>query len=116
MLRFNFKRIFKARGIDRPFSFLVKAGYSDNFATRIANNRIQRVDLAELEKLCVLFNCTPDNLLEWIPDSQDQNNDNHPLNSIKRSDKVVHLTQILNSIPLDKLYEIENVIKMEIDK
>jgi DNA-binding Xre family transcriptional regulator len=116
MLSFNFKRIFKARGIDRPFSFLVKAGYSDNFATRVANNRIQRLDIAELEKLCVLFNCTPNDLLEWIPDSQDQNNDNHPLISIKRSDKVVQLTQILNSIPLDKLSEIENVIKKEINK
>ena len=116
MLSFNFKRIFKARGIDKPFSFLVKVGYSDNFATRVANNRIQRLDLTELEKLCVLFNCTPNDLLEWIPDSKDKNNDNHPLISIKRSDKVVQLTQILNSLPLDKLNEIESVIKKEIDR
>jgi len=36
--------------------------------------------------------------------------------SIKRSDRVVQLTQILNSVPLDKLSEIENVIKKEIEK
>ena len=41
MLTFNFTRIFKARGIDKPFSYLVKVGYSDNFATRIVNNRIK---------------------------------------------------------------------------
>ena len=116
MLTFNFTRIFKARGIDKPFSYLVKAGYSDNFATRIVNNRVQRINLTDLEKLCELFQCTPNDLLEWIPDSNDSDNDKHPLISIKRSDLVVQLTKILNSIPLDKLSEIERVIKKEIEK
>ena len=116
MLTFNFSRIFKARGIDKPFSYLVKVGYSDNFATRIVNNRIKRLDLGDLEKLCELLQCTPNDLLEWIPESKDKINDNHPLISIKRNDKVVQLTQILNSVPLDKLSEIESVIKKEIEK
>ena len=116
MLTFNFSRIFKARGIDKPFSYLVKLGYSDNFATRIVNNRMQRLNLTDVEKLCELFQCTPNDLLEWIPENKDKTNDKHPLVSIKRSDKVVQLTQILNSVPLDKLSEIENVIKKEIEK
>jgi DNA-binding Xre family transcriptional regulator len=116
MLIFNFSRIFKARGIDRPFSYLVKAGYSANFATRIANNRVVRMDLTEIEKLCVILQCTPNDLLEWIPGSDDVTNDKHPLWPIKRSDKVVHLTQMLNSVPLDKLSEIENMIRKEIEK
>ena len=116
MLTFNFSRIFKARGIDKPFSYLVKVGYSDNLATRIVNNRVQRLNLADIEKLCELFQCTPNDLLEWIPDSQDKTNDKHPLISIKRSDKVVQLTQILNSVPLDKLGEIESVIKKEMER
>lgn len=116
MLTFNFSRIFKARGIDKPFSYLVKMGYSDNFATRIVNNRIQRLNLSDVERLCEIFQCTPNDLLEWIPESKDKTNDNHPLVSIKRSDKVVELTQILSSVPLDKLSEIERVIKKEIEK
>jgi DNA-binding Xre family transcriptional regulator len=116
MLTFNFSRIFKARGIDRPFSYLVKVGYSDNFATRIVNNRNRRLDLADIEKLCELLQCTPNDFLEWIPDSKDKINDKHPLISMKRSDKVVQLTQILNSVPLDKLSEIESMIKKEIEK
>jgi len=116
MLTFNFSRIFKARGIEKPFSYLVRVGYSDNFATRIVNNRIKRLDLTDLEKLCELLQCTPNDLLEWIPESKDKTNDKHPLISIMRSDKVVQLTQILNSVPLDKLSEIESVIKKEIEK
>lgn len=116
MLTFNFTRIFKSRGIDKPFSYLVKLGYSDNFATRIVNNKIERLNLKDIEKLCELFQCTPNDLLEWIPGSKDLNNENHPLISIKRSDKVVQLTKILNSVPLDKLSEIESMIKKELER
>ena len=115
MLTFNFTRIFKSRGIDKPFSYLVKLGYSDNFATRIVNNRIDRLNLKDIEKLCEPFQCTPNDLLEWIPASIDLNNENHPLISLKRSDKVVQLTRILNSVPLDKLSYIESLIKKEIE-
>jgi DNA-binding Xre family transcriptional regulator len=116
MLTFNFTRIFKSRGIDKPFSFLVKLGYSDNFATRIVNNRIERLNLKDIEKLCVLFQCTPNDLIEWIPQNSDLTNDNHPLISLKRNDKVVQLTKILNSIPLDKLNDIETMINERIKK
>lgn len=116
MLKFNFTRIFKARGIDKPFTFLVNSGYSDNFATRIVNNRVKRLDLAHIEKLCTLFQCTPNDTLEWIPDSKDIGNDKHPLISLKRSDKVVQLTQMLNAVPLDRLNDIENIIKKELER
>lgn len=116
MLKFNFTRIFKARGIDKPFSFLVRKGYSDNFATRVVNNRIGRLNLKDVEMLCEMLHCTPNDLLEWIPSQQDATNDTHPLISLKRSDKVVQLTRILNSVPLDKLSEIEDLIKKQIEK
>lgn len=116
MLTFNFTRIFKSRGIDKPFSYLVNHRYSDNFATRIVNNRIERLNLKDIEKLCEIFQCTPNDLLEWIPESKDIDNQNHPLISIKRSDKVVQLTKILNSVPLDRLSEIESMIMKEIEK
>jgi len=115
MLTFNFTRIFKSRGIEKPFSYLVKLGYSDNFATRIVNNRNERLNLKDIEKLCEHFQCTPNDLLEWIPSSKDLNNETHPLVSIKRSNKVVELTKILNSVPLDKLNDIEKMINKEIE-
>ena len=116
MLIYNFTRVFKSRGIDRPFSFLVKHGYSNNFATRVANSRVSRLNLTELEKLCVMLQCTPNDLMQWIPGSSDNDNDEHPLAPLKRNNKVVELTKILNSIPLDKLDDIESIIKKEIEK
>ena len=64
MLTYNFTRLFKARGIDKPFSYLVKAGYSPNFATGVVNNQVLRLNLTDIEKLCVLFQCTPNDLFQ----------------------------------------------------
>jgi DNA-binding Xre family transcriptional regulator len=116
MLSYNFTRILRSRGVDKPFSYLVKHGFSDNFSSRIANNRVSRLNLSEMEKLCELFHCTPNEIMEWIPGSSDIENINHPLYPLKRSNKVVELTKMLNSIPLDKLNDIENIIKKEIEK
>lgn len=116
MLNFNFTRIFKARGIDKPFSYLRKAGYSDNFATRVINNRMEKLNLKDVERICTILQCTPNDLLDWVPSGKDANNEKHPLISLKRSDKVVVLTQLLSSIPLNKLSGIEDMIKREIEK
>lgn len=116
MLTFNFTRIFKARGIDKPFTYLVKRGYSDNFATRIVNNRIERLNLKDVELLCEMLHCTPNDLLQWIPSNNHSTITNHPLMSLQRTEKVIHLTQILSSVPLDRLAEIETMIKKQIEE
>jgi hypothetical protein len=116
MLTFNFSRIFRARGIDRPFTFLVKAGYSDNFATSIVHSRHDKLNLKDVERLCELFQCTPNDLLEWIPNGKDANNGNHPLFSLKRNDDTLQLAKMLRSIPIERLGEIEMLIKKELEK
>jgi DNA-binding Xre family transcriptional regulator len=116
MLIFNFNRVFKARGIDRPFSYLRNGGYSANFATRIANSRIDKLNLKDIEKLCEMLECTPNDLLEWLPREKDKTNMNHPLMAIKRNEKTIQLTKLLYSVPLDKLAEIEKLINDEIKK
>ena len=68
MLYYNFDRIFRARAIDRPFSYLQKAGFSPNFASRIKNNRVSRLNLLQMERLCLLLKCTPLDFMEWKPE------------------------------------------------
>lgn len=116
MLTFNFPRVFKARGIDRPFSFLVNHGYSTNMATRIVNNRTRQVNVKDIEKLCLILKCTPNDFFDWVPGNNDIDIAQHPLNAIKRSDKIVQLAQLVNNIPMDKLADIENLIKKEMEK
>ena len=115
MIRYNFDRMFKARGIERPFTFLRKAGFSDNFATKIKKNNVKRLELKELEKLCLILKCTPNDFFEWTPDKDIQIDENHAINIIRKSDKVVDLTKTLNSVPLGKLKEIETLINEKLN-
>jgi len=110
MLKYNFNRIFKARGIERPFTYLRKAGFSDNFATKAKNNRVKRLNLEIIERLCIQLHCTPNDLMEWVPDNGHEIGKDHPINIIKKSVKVVDITRTLNSVPLGKLEEIESLI------
>ena len=114
MIIYNFDRIFKARGVIRPFTFLTKAGFGDNFATKINRNKVKRIELKELEKLCVLLRCTPNDFMEWIPEDDAQVDKNHPLYTIRKSDKVFDLTKTLNSVPLQELDKLEELIKQNI--
>jgi DNA-binding Xre family transcriptional regulator len=114
MINYNFDRIFKARGVDRVFTYLTKAGFSDNFATKIKNNKIKRIGLKELEKLCILLRCTPNDFYEWIPENDSQVDKNHALHTIRKSDKVFDLTKTLNSVPLSELDKLEELINQTI--
>ncbi len=116
MLTFNFARIFKARGIEKPFSYLVNAGYSDNFATRVANSKMEKMNLKDVEKLCVMLQCTPNDLLEWIPNAKEANAEKHPLATLRRKGSSTQLKQMLKTAPLDRLNEIENLIIKELSK
>ncbi len=116
MLKYNFARVFRARGIERPFSFLKKAGFSDNFSTKIKKNQVKRLELKEVEKLCVLLKCTPNDVLEWVPDTHAEVEETHPLSHMKKPENDVDFVKTLNEIPLGKLEELERILKEHLGK
>jgi hypothetical protein len=116
MLKFNFARILRARGIDKPYRFLLKQGYSSNTAYRISRDMGNELNLKSIERLCILFKCTPNDLLEWKPGKDDTDIEDHPLHSLIRQDNVTELNKLLYSIPLDKLENIKAMIQEEIKK
>lgn len=116
MLRYNFDRVFKARGIDRPFSYLRKAGFKDNMAVNINRSKVTKLDVKFMEQLCLLLRCTPNDLMSWEPENKEQVPENHPLYRIKRNEDQVEISKMLNSIPLDKLGAIKKLIREEVQK
>lgn len=112
MLKYNFDRVFISKGIIKPFTFLKQAGFSDNFATKIKNNRVNVLSLDLMERLCVKIACTPNDFLDWSPDQGQNLEQSHPLFELKRrNDKINDLSKSLNSLSLAKLEEIERLIK-----
>lgn len=116
MLAFNFKRIFLIKGIKYPVTWLMQRGFSDKFASGVVNDRYKRMNLADVERLCYAFQCTPNDLLEWTPNETDEDVASHFMAALYREDKVMDLTKTLNAVPYDKLIEIEKLIQAELTK
>ena len=63
-----------------------------------------------IERLCILLNCTPNDILEWIPDEGVSYKENLALAGLKKEKKEFTLLNKLKDLPLDKIIEIEKMI------
>jgi Cro/C1-type HTH DNA-binding domain len=111
MLKFNVQRFFKVKGIDRPYTYLIQKGFTPGYATRLNTGKLKIMNLREVEKLCGFFECSPNDLLEWIPDKEVTDTSKHPLRDLIRVDSGVNIKAILNALPIAKLAEAEKLIK-----
>jgi DNA-binding Xre family transcriptional regulator len=116
MLRYNFERVLKARGIDRPYAYLVQQGVHGHLASGIRKNKVRLLRMDSLEKICLILHCTPNDIMEWVPDERQASDGDQPMNDLKRNDVVIHLTQTLNALPLDKVEEVVKFAEEQMNK
>ncbi len=76
-------------------------------ASQLINNKLAAIKPAVIEKLCVHLNCTPNDLMEWIPE-ENTNTQNHPLESLMLKQLPQQIQNIMQDIPVSKLKEFEN--------
>lgn len=110
MLYFNIKRLLDLRGIDKPYTFLVKNGFASQTATNILNNQILRITPKQLEKLCLLLHCTPNDLCDWRADANTVVAENHPLRTLVKEKAPPPIAQMIKDLPVEKLSELEAII------
>lgn len=107
----NIEHVCAVRNIERPFTFLRNHGFTHNTASQLVNNEVKEINLAYIEKLCLIFNCTPNDLFDYkLPFDASQRN-NNPLTAIIKTRKPVNFNELLRDMPLDKLKEIEEEIR-----
>lgn len=116
MLSFNILPIFKARGINKPYTFLIKAGLSPHIVTRIINNKPKVLRLDHIELLCSLLVCEPNDLLVYTPNKNNKLADNHPLMKLKYEAPNENWQEITAAIPFKQLKEITKAIADQKDQ
>ena len=63
MLQFKVKEVMLAAGITNPYSWLVKyPKFSQRKANGLLNQTAKTITLKDISKLCMLLNCTPNDL------------------------------------------------------
>lgn len=116
MLEFNFDKAFRKRGISRVYSFMIKAGFSNNFTYRATKNKLNGIKLDLLEKLCIELNCTPNDLLEW-KEGREKLAPDHELRSLEaKENDIDKIENSFKRLPMSKLNEIQKIIKEELEK
>jgi DNA-binding Xre family transcriptional regulator len=110
MLQLNLNRIFKARGIEQPYKFLVKGGFVPFTAHKYKNGKVEQIRLDHIEQLCILLNCTPNEIFEWAPKDLLEDRFDHPLQAIRRREKKIDIAKLLAKMPLAKLEEVEQYL------
>ena len=111
MLYFNIKRILDLRGIDKPYAFLAKNGFASQTATNMINNRVGHIKPAQMEKLCLLLNCTPNDLFDWQPDKNTSVPDNHALKSLVKEKESLSISELVKSLPVEKLGKLGEIVQ-----
>jgi len=108
MLVLNCKKVTIARGIYSPIPYLRKHGLPYHHAHRLMVKNFRIISLDVLEKLCLALNCTPNDLLEWTPDSASQDTESTSLQMLKPGGK--NIGDMLSKLPYNKLSEIVKII------
>lgn len=111
MLAFNLQEVFRARHIERPYSFLVKQGISPATASKILNNGTYVMRLKHITIICEALHCSPNDILIYKPNTDKPIAENHPLNKLRPQQFPDDLKLALKTLPLEKLREIGKLIK-----
>ncbi len=111
MLTLNLKEQFKLKSILQKQTYLRKFGFSMGESQNLASQKeTKRLTLVQLEKLCVAFNCTPNDLLNYTPSPNATIPKDHPLYSLKR-EPAPDIPEILQKLSADKLKELTKHIE-----
>lgn len=102
MLTYNYRRVFSARGISQPYTFLRRAGFSNDLAYKISHNKAKNLRTYHLEKLCLILYCTPEDLMDWSPGVNSSIPKDHPIRRVTKYSNTLDI-HTLRTIPMDKL-------------
>ncbi|MBK8625041.1 MAG: helix-turn-helix transcriptional regulator [Saprospiraceae bacterium] len=103
MLYLHLAPIFAARGIKKPYSFLVKAGFTHHAATSILHSNTRSFRLDHIEDLCRILVCEPNDLLAWKPDLNVHYAAQNPLEKLKVYGNEPTLNETLATMPFSEL-------------
>ncbi len=109
MLEMNLKTLLEGKGIENPQRYLVAGGLPYYTVSRLFNNKIQNVTYATLEKLCLICNCTLDELFVWTP-TEEQANANIALQKLKAKPAKPSPVERIKNLPLEKLEQLQQFI------
>jgi hypothetical protein len=108
MLTLNIKKHCRLRNYSDSPAFLRTQGLSHWLSRSLSNEKLKGISFEHLEKLCDIFKCTPNDLLEWTPTGAISDTSKHPLNALRPQ----HETGLqVEALSYSQLKEIAKIIE-----
>lgn len=104
----------RLRGIENHYKLLVDLGFAPATVRNLLGCSVRRIDFEHLERICLALNCTPNDILEWLPAETHINAEAQDLIKLKR-DKEADLSKLLSKIPMEKFEEIAGLLQDSTD-
>lgn len=113
MIRLNITRILKIKGITEANQFFIQRGHSSSYTYHLLRNNLNSLSMKKLEMLCTDLNCTPNDLLTYIPEAKKPLLPGHALHSLTKTETIVAVNKMLHNLPLEKIEELYKTLKNE---
>ena len=111
MLKLNYKRILDLRGIENQYGYLRRLGISQTLINNMLNDSTSRIEIKHLESFCKALHCTPNDIIEYVPNKTDSLSDDHPLKKLKPENHSVDgLKEKIDTMPISKLRKLKEII------
>lgn len=111
MLTINAGRVFKLRGLSGYLIRLVRAKISRRTAHGFLDGTASNIKLKHLEKICLMLNCTPNDLFDWKPDEETNPPESHALYNLQKNAEIKAFSEKLKDVPIDKLGQLNEIIE-----
>ncbi|MBI1767430.1 MAG: helix-turn-helix transcriptional regulator [Bacteroidetes bacterium] len=109
MLTFDLARLMESKEIQNPLQFLMKSGLTRHTASRLLHQNVASINYRNLEQLCLILNCTPNDLFSWTPDSK-KNTDKTALQKLAGRTRKGSILGKLKTLPEDKLDQLRQLV------
>ena len=117
MLILNLRPIFEARHIERPYTFLVKAGFTSITAHNLLNNKSSSIRFDHIERLCRILICEPSDLFVYYPSKNEHLPTDHPLTTLRQLESDITIHETLSHLPYRKLKEMtKNILTIQTNR
>ncbi len=110
MLQLNLANVIKNKGYSHPNAFLIELGFSSTMASRILNNKRKSIFSADLERICVALNCTPNDLFIYMPPPRAGIEGTHALMSLRHEKNETSIMESLRELPNEKVKELQQIV------
>ena len=112
MFVLNLEPLFKARNIEKPYTFLVNNGFTHHSAIRLTKSKVIKVMRMEhIERLCRILRCMPQDFLQWKQDTRNPMDALQPMHKWNRALPNISWEKTFTDLSFEDLEELARLAR-----